>query len=255
METSSFHRYAKIYDLIYRDKPYSKEVDYLESLFSKFGDGKIRSIFDVAAGTGSHVIELSQRGYHCHASDLSPDMVRIAKERISKKQLDIPFSCSPMQEFQGHRSRFDVVICMFSAINYLNKRSEILKFFKTARECLQPGGFLVFDFWNGVEAMRNFEPVRIKEFSDENFTVIRISRSQINRLKNLITVEFEIFLLEEGIVQDRYTEKHSMRYFFPVEMQELLDEAGFSVVHVGPFMDLSRELQEQDWNISVVAKN
>jgi ubiquinone/menaquinone biosynthesis C-methylase UbiE len=54
-------KYAQYYDLIYKNKNYKKECDYLEKIFRKFLNKKPKTILDLACGTGSHAIILAKR--------------------------------------------------------------------------------------------------------------------------------------------------------------------------------------------------
>ncbi|MGH9810959.1 MAG: hypothetical protein ACRD9W_27565, partial [Terriglobia bacterium] len=55
-ELLPFSEYAAIYDLIYRDKDYAAEAEFVTSLISRFAPGVPSSIrlLDLACGTGRH---------------------------------------------------------------------------------------------------------------------------------------------------------------------------------------------------------
>ena len=59
--TTSFRKYAKYYDLIYKDKDYQKEVDFIENIFKI--TYKPKSILEAGSGTGSYTKILLERGY------------------------------------------------------------------------------------------------------------------------------------------------------------------------------------------------
>ncbi len=50
------------------------------------------------------------------------------------------------------------------------------------------------------------------------------------------------------------TESHTARFLFVQEIRQLLGAAGFEVLEIGPFMDLTREPTTSDWYAWVVAR-
>ncbi len=254
MPGPTFAQYSKVYDLIYADKPYGAEVDYLEVLFRRYHSGPVRSVLDIACGTGNHVNELARRGYACTGSDLSEDMIRHARAKAAEAGLSVDYRTAPMQSWSETAPRYDAVLCMFSAIDYLPDRASLKATLAGVRARLAPGGLFVFDFWNGLEASRGFSPVRVRECRKGDDWLLRISRSTHDPLGHSILVQFEILLFRGDRLVSRFVEDHPMRYYYPLEMQERLTDAGLEVLHVGPFMEADARLHPTDWNVTMVAK-
>jgi len=72
-----FRKYASYYNLLYRDKDYDGEVEFLEKLLQKHRPGA-RSILDLGCGSGTHASLLARRGYEVHGVDISQDMLDLA---------------------------------------------------------------------------------------------------------------------------------------------------------------------------------
>jgi len=49
-------------------------------------------------------------------------------------------------------------------------------------------------------------------------------------------------------------EKHVMRFYFQQELKYYLENAGFEVLKICPFLDLNGRVDEHVWNIAVIAK-
>ena len=49
-------------------------------------------------------------------------------------------------------------------------------------------------------------------------------------------------------------ETHTMRFFFPKELEFILTRTGYALVGMHPFMQCEGELTENDWNMVVVAR-
>jgi len=49
-------------------------------------------------------------------------------------------------------------------------------------------------------------------------------------------------------------EKHVVRFYFPQEIRYYLENAGFKVLKICPFLDLNGKVDETVWNVTVIAK-
>jgi magnesium-protoporphyrin O-methyltransferase len=72
-------------------------------------------VLDAGCGTGALAVEAAKRGAHVVATDLSPNLVMLAKERLPR-QLDIDFRTGDMLD--PALGRFDYVVAMDSLIHY-----------------------------------------------------------------------------------------------------------------------------------------
>ena len=80
-----FLDYSKYYDLIYKDKDYQREADFVISLIRRYCPGA-KSILSLGCGTGNHDFLFSQSGYEVTGVDLSEEMIRIANIKNSGKK-------------------------------------------------------------------------------------------------------------------------------------------------------------------------
>lgn len=242
-------KYSDIYDIIYSDKDYEKECDFLEEIFSKFGD-KISSILDLGCGSGGHSIILSNRGYKIVGVDRSPYMVKKAREKAKKECL---FLEHDIRNFRMNRE-FDAVISMFAVASYQIENEDVISFFRTAFEHLRSGGLFTFDFWFGPAVLNEKPQVKIKEINHQNLKIVRITEPRLDILSNTVDVNFKVFIIDKNnnIVED-FEEKHRMRFFFVKELVYMLGNVGFSEPKFFPFLDLQRNPNDSDWNVSCVS--
>ena len=69
-----FDAYSRYYDLLYRDKDYAAEVDYIDRLLQRHGvSGK--DLLEFGSGTGKHGRLLAERGYRVTGIERSAEMV------------------------------------------------------------------------------------------------------------------------------------------------------------------------------------
>ncbi|MCM8765846.1 MAG: class I SAM-dependent methyltransferase, partial [Candidatus Omnitrophica bacterium] len=175
-------KYARYYDLIYKDKNYEEECDYLEEIFKKFLKRRPKTILDLACGTGGHAIPLSKRGYRVTGIDISEPMIKIAQEKARKEKLNIKFYQSKMQEFKLNK-KFDCAIAMFSAIDYLTDYFELKRALENISQHLKKDGLFIFDFWNGFAVLDHYSPQRIKIIQDKKIKIKRIAKTKIDTIK------------------------------------------------------------------------
>jgi hypothetical protein len=60
--------------------------------------------------------------------------------------------------------------------------------------------------------------------------------------------------MEGDRVVQHAEERHEMRFFFPLELELLLDAAGFELVRLGAFPELDREPDDASWSFLAVAR-
>src|SRR6478609_5890219 len=77
---SVFGNYSRYYDLLYRDKDFKGEAQYVHSLIERQRPGA-RSVLDLGCGTGRHASLLAERGYDVTGVDRSPAMLAEARAR------------------------------------------------------------------------------------------------------------------------------------------------------------------------------
>ncbi|MBO5525057.1 MAG: class I SAM-dependent methyltransferase [Roseburia sp.] len=224
-----FKDYAYYYNICYRDKDYKGEAEQVSGLLKKYGKD-IKNIINFGCGTGRHDIELSQLGYHCTGIDMSPVMIEIAKENLSKAQAEIDFSVEDIRVFQPSVT-YDAVISLFHVMSYQNSNEDIRAAFEAARKSVAPGGIFLFDVWYGPGVLSDKPSVRVKEMEDEQNKIIRIARPVMHEQKNVVDVCYEILVMnKETDVVKTINEVHHMRYFFRPEIELLLEQTGFELI-------------------------
>ena len=78
-----FDKFAIYYDLIYHDKSYVKEVNFIVKTLKKYGKKNIQNILDIGCGTGSHSVLLAKKGFSITGIDRSKQALDIAREKFN----------------------------------------------------------------------------------------------------------------------------------------------------------------------------
>jgi SAM-dependent methyltransferase len=246
--------YAAQYDLLYADKDYAAECDLLEQAWAPYADGPVRSILDVGCGTGGHALPFARRGYRVAGADLSSGMIGVAREKAAREALDVSFHVTAMQELAVD-GRFDVVTCLFQAINYVLGEHDLAQTLRRVLSHLRPGGLFLFDFRNGVAALRGSDRTRVKWVDRaDGQRLLRISDSQIDPLEQLFHTTYTTLRFEGDRVVEQVEDRHVIRFFYPREVRYQLELAGFELVRMTPFPDIQRAVTPDDFDVLVVAR-
>jgi ubiquinone/menaquinone biosynthesis C-methylase UbiE len=248
-----FEDYAYFYDLIYSDKDYKAECDFIETVFDKYAQSPVKTVLDLGCGTGAHACLLAKRGLEVWGLDFSEQMLEKAREKAERESLSIEFHRADVRSFELEK-RFDAAVSMFAVVSYQIENRDVENMFKSVRAHLNHDGIFVFDVWFGP-AVVNLKPTeRVKEIEEGGEKVVRIARPVMDISRHLVKVNYRVkHILKDGVKEDIH-ESHSMRFFFPQELSCFLNKAGFAMLKASPFMDLDKEPTPEDWNITVIAR-
>ena len=249
----TFLSYGKYYDIIYSDKDYEKECDFLEEIFRKYSQCMPKTILDVGCGTGGHVISLAKRGYELTGLDVSEMMIRIAREKVSKKNVSVDFYVMDARKLELNE-RFDACISMFSTMDYITKNEDIQRALRNIRGHLKNGSLFIFDFWYGPAVLTILPSVRTKVIEKEGTRIIRVSQPQLDSLHHICKVHYHLIVVKENRIVDEVKEMHTVRFYFPEEIKHYLEENGFELVRLCPFLNLKGRVSEKTWNVTAISK-
>ena len=245
--------YSQYYDLLYNDKNYKGEVEYVIKLI-KENNPQTKSLLDLGCGTGKHAEMFCENDYIVHGIDLSEDMLKIAKIRIKNKEDKLSFSHSKIQELNLNK-KFDTVVSLFHVMSYQNNNKDLIKACEVAKEHLKPGGIFVFDFWYGPAVLKDPPSIRIKRLMNEKIKVTRIAEPTTNVETNTVDVNYDMFIEEidsKKIIERK--EIHNMRYFFDDELYMICKKIGLDIKQKYEWMS-NKNPDQNSWNVVWVVKN
>lgn len=243
----SFEGLAEYYDLIYKDKDYEREIVFIENIFDF--THKPKKILEFGCGTGNYSKILLERGYDVTGVDVSEKMLKIARKKCNCKFINGDIRDVAVND------KFDACIAMFNVMGYLTRNSEIVKALKNVHRHLKPNGIFIFDVWNGLTVMRLLPERRVKEVGNDNVKVIRYALPTLISSEHICEVDYKLVVLNKAEnTFKEINEKHNVRFYFPQEIKHYLSEAGFAILKMCPFLDLRGRIDENVWNIAVVAR-
>ncbi len=251
-----FSNYARYYDLMYQDKDYVGEAQFIQRLIQTYAPATT-TILELGCGTGNHAMLLAKEGYQVHGVDLSQEMLGYANERCDRLSpalaTRLQFSQGDLRQVRLDR-KFDVVLSLFHVISYQTNNEDLLAAFETAKAHLVPGGILIFDVWYDPAVLSEPPTVRIKRLEDRSIQVTRIAEPVMEPNKNLVDVNYHIFikdLISSKI--DEVREVHTMRYLFRPELELLLDRLQMQIVESGEWLT-DRQPGLNTWGVYFIVR-
>jgi SAM-dependent methyltransferase len=251
-----FDEYARYYDLLYSDKDYPGEVDYVLARIKRGGVDP-QSVLDLGCGTGRHAVEMANRGIRVCGVDLSEPMIRIAQSKVASRSKSaaggIRFSHADIRYLDLIQT-FDAVVCLFHVLSYQTTNDDLKAVFAVARRHLRPGGIFLFDFWYGPAVLTLRPQTRDKVLEDDVLRVRRHSTPTLSPPENLVQVDFDLDLFNKQTHQTTaIRESHRMRYLFLPEIQNFTRDAGLEFLSACEWLtDMAPGLES--WSVACIAQ-
>jgi SAM-dependent methyltransferase len=210
---------AQVYDRVYAWKDYVREARRIRTLVRAEGPPGARTLLDVGCGTGGHLRHLV-RDFECTGLDSSPEMLAAARKNAPGAR----FVRGAMPSFDLGK-RYDVVLCLFSAIGYVRTEPALRRTLRTFARHLAPGGILLVEPWLTPEA---WTP------GSMHLLTVESPEAPIARMNGSVTVrgrsvmEMHYLAGVDGEVR-HWIERHDMGLFSPRAMTDAFRAAGLRV--------------------------
>jgi SAM-dependent methyltransferase len=242
-----FNLYSQYYDLLYSDKNYFKEVQYI---LNQLTPNKNLKILELGCGSGGHAEILCKYGNQVEGIDLSVSMIDLAKQKQIKGFNPI---LGNIVDFNLGK-KFDCVISMFHVMSYLTNNRDLLSCFTKVSNHLNKNGVFIFDFWYGPAVLYQKPANRIKVIEDSLIYVKREAISNLNTITNVVDVNFNISITEKKSGRNEFfQELHPMRYFSLPELEFFGEQSGLQLVKAEELITCNIP-SESTWGVCVIFK-
>lgn len=213
---------AGSYDQLTRDVPYPAWADYLEKQFSRCSV-PVRTVLDLACGTGSLTAELARRGYELIGADRSPEMLAVAAEKCRALPGVPPIFLNQSMEELDLYGTVDACVCCLDSVNYVAKPAALRRAFARVRLFLEPGGLFVFD----VRTPESMAALDGGVFLDETEDAFCCWRADYSPRRRVLTYGMDLFRRRGDGAWDRGEELHEEYAYTMEELERFLRQAGF----------------------------
>jgi len=223
MSDAAFTLIAPYYDELMHNVPYDFWIRYVQELLDRYRL-QVKSVLDLACGTGNVAMRLAKMGYEVWGVDISAPMIAEAKRKAREAGLDIHYEVQDAAQLQLTKE-FDLILSLFDSLNYILSPEKLQETFRRVYQHLRAGGAFIFDV-NTEYALRE------GLFDQDNLCSRRRLlyrwKSRFNEETRICTVEMEFWLRNEaGEAIKHFMEVHRQRAYSLAALNTMLRDAGF----------------------------
>lgn len=180
---NDFEIYAEYYDQIYSKKNYEYEAEVVKRLITKFESVKSATLLDVGCGTGEHLRYLS-KDFQCTGVDVNRRIIDVAKSKLPH----VEFEIADMVNFRLE-SKFDVIICLFSAIGYVRNFRNLVRTLQNFRKHLNDHGLVLLEPWIFKKDFKKGH-ISLDSYEENGVKLVRMGTSEIAKSRWLIHMHY-----------------------------------------------------------------
>lgn len=229
----SYEYLAGCYDFFTADVDYPRWADYLEKHF-RTGKLPIRTVLDLACGTGSLTCLLAGRGYDMTGVDLSEEMLAVAMEKGRELTVPAPLFLHQSMDKLDLYDTVDACVCCLDSVNYVTDPKKLQRAFERVHLFLMPGGLFLFD----INTPEKLEGLDGQVFLDETEDAYCVWRTEFSR--GICSYYVDLFNLRPDGAWERGFEYHRQRCYTAEELTAWLRAAGFTRIRTYGDMKLRR---------------
>ena len=199
----------------------SKEAKQLvDFIYNALELKKGQKVLDLGSGYGRNAIELAHKKVQVYCLDLSPVLIKMAKELASDKNYNLHYIRADMRHIPIKES-FNVIVSLFTSFGYFEKESENLMVLENVNYALKPKGLFLLDYLNVKYTLFNLVPKDFRKESGFNVVQERHFDGQNERIKKKITINGNSGVRE-------YNE--SVRAYGIIELATMFAEVGLKCI-------------------------
>jgi SAM-dependent methyltransferase len=133
-----------------------QEVDFFEAVIAKCSRVRVRSVFELGAGTAPYLEEWARRGYAYCGLDLSPEMIEFGREKARRLAIAASFVPGNMRELDRRLGPFDLAYVLLGSL-YVRSNHEFLDHLDRVAGLLPPGGLYLLDSFVWFRIFHDYE--------------------------------------------------------------------------------------------------
>ncbi len=212
----SVYDYPEYYDIA-TGWDISMERDFILNCFSHYCTRPVKSLLDVACGSGRLSREFSRLGMEVIGIDKSEEMVRYARQHSAETET-MQFRLGDMVEFD-HARCFDAVVCMLDSLAHIGTWRNVRAHLGSVRRHLAVGGVYIVDFVVAVGVKESWE---LERQGTRVTCEYETTPARHGRYKQKIT-----FLVKKANgVEERIENEDDCPELLPEEFNRLAGESG-----------------------------
>ena len=222
--------FAYYYYLLTENVDYESRCEYICNLLAENGVGK-GILLDLACGTGTMSLLLSDKGYDVIGVDASEDMLSVAQEKKMESGKDIMFLCQRMEELDLFGT-INAAVCTLDSINHITDEKTVQKVFSKVSLFMEDKGLFLFDVNTPYKHREVLGDNTFIYDMDDVYCVWQNSTDKNTLLTEVSLDIFEKDTEEQDDVYYRYSEEFSEKGYELSEFEKWLTENKFEVLGI-----------------------
>ena len=209
--------WAAVYPYMFPNDRFERAEEQVENIL-QLTEFQGESVLDLCCGPGRHSVLLAKRGIQVTAVDITPFLLKKAREMAVAENVKVEWVQNDMREFVRDVS-YDLVLSMFTSFGYFKKEDDNLKVLRNIYQSLKPGGSCLIDVVSKEWLAKVFQPT---SSSDEEDGTILVQRREV--VKDWSRIKTEWILIKDGETRT-FAFEHSI--YSGQELKDRLAQTGF----------------------------
>lgn len=214
----SYESFAYYYDSLMDEQFYEDYHNFIKQ------HANYSTVLELGCGTGAMAIRLAKEDTLVYATDLSTDMLEVARINALQENVSLLLGRVDMSDFSVDTT-VDLVLCLCDSINYILDIEGVENTFINSFKALRSGGTFIFDV-DSLYKMHTILKDYKEESDDEEFyfqwTVTQIAHGKISHQIKII----------DKINDDHIEEVHVQQTYEKEVYITLLEKVGFKNIQL-----------------------
>ena len=126
----SYETFAYYYDSLMEPQFYDDYENFI------MNHASFDEVLELGCGTGEMAIRLAKRKKSVFATDLSTDMLEVAKQKAMAENVNLILQRIDMSDFSTSH-QVDLILCLCDSINYLLDVEDVIQTFRNVYQSLK----------------------------------------------------------------------------------------------------------------------
>jgi 4-hydroxythreonine-4-phosphate dehydrogenase len=223
VEFSNYRTFARHYDKYMQQVDYPRWVKLILDRYRAIYSEDPESILEMACGTANIATLLTEKGFAVDASDLAPEMLKIAARKKNPPQLFYADMTDPIKS-----GSYDLILSLFDSVNYLPDISDLKQLLSHSYQALNQQGMLIFDVVTLKNSQDNFDGFVNLEDSQQQYI---IHQSDLDVESRVQTTELTFFS-KKGFAYERADEIHQQFIYSVRELKRCIKNSDYRLAGI-----------------------
>lgn len=212
----SYENFAYYYDSLMDPQFYD---DYESFIYNQCD---FNEVLELGCGTGELAIRLAKNGKSVFASDLSTDMLEVAKQKAMRANVNLMMQRVDMTDFMTSYP-VDLILCLCDSLNYVTNEEDIKKTFNNVFNSLKEDGTFIFDVDSLYKMNVILNDYHEHDHDDEFAFSWDVENLGDGYVHHHVYIEDKVE--KEVVEEDHYQKTYSLETYL-----KWLDECGFNSI-------------------------